>query len=195
MRYREGLPLGLKGITCEIRKNEKIGTAFYLFTTFPKMAIIGIVGRTGAGKSSLLAALFRVVELSAGQIIVDGIDISTIGLDDLRSKIAVVPQQPILFLGTIRFNLDPAGDLVGRDAEIWEILDKVHLRLVVEALPGQLDFVVVENGENFSLGQRQLFCIARALLRRSKIIVLDEATAGICTIFDNCAVLISFIFL
>ena len=138
------------------------------------------MGRTGAGKSSLISALFRLVELSAGKILIDGIDIAEIGLDDLRSKISIIPQHPILFQGTIRFNLDPSGFLATgkNDAEIWDLLEKVHLKEAIENLPGQLDFIVLENGENFSLGQRQLLCIARALLRRSKIMVLDEATAG-----------------
>ncbi|KAI4348060.1 hypothetical protein L6164_008821 [Bauhinia variegata] len=161
IRYRPGAPLVLRGITCTFQGGHKIG----------------IVGRTGSGKSTLIGALFRLVEPAGGKLIIDDIDISSIGLHDLRSRFGVIPQDPTLFNGTVRYNLDPFSQ--HSDEEIWEVLGKCQLRETVEEKEKGLDTSVVEDGSNWSMGQRQLFCLGRALLRRSRILVLDEATASI----------------
>ncbi|KAL2902688.1 ABC transporter C family member 10 [Bienertia sinuspersici] len=132
---------------------------------------IGIVGRTGSGKTTLISTLFRLVEPSEGKIIIDGIDICTIGLHDLRSHLGIIPQDPTLFSGSVRHNLDPLSQHT--DQEIWQLRDAVMDK------EGALDSTVVQDGSNWSMGQRQLFCLGRALLKRRKILVLDEATASI----------------
>lgn len=167
MKYRSNLPNALKKICLDISPSQKLG----------------IVGRSGSGKSSLGAALFRLVEPSDGNIIIDGYDITKVGLQDLRSRISIIPQDPILFRGTIRYNLDPLQNC--NDFELWEALEKCHIKNRVESLEGQLNSFIEENGENFSVGERQLFCLARALLRKCKILILDEATASIDTETDH----------
>ncbi|XP_077634923.1 ATP-binding cassette sub-family C member 2 isoform X2 [Crocuta crocuta] len=161
VRYRPELDLVLNGITCDIRSTEKIG----------------VVGRTGAGKSSLTNALFRILEAAGGQIIIDGVNIASIGLHDLREKLTIIPQDPILFSGSLRMNLDPFNN--HSDEEIWKALELAHLKSFVAGLQLGLSHQVTEAGDNLSIGQRQLLCLARALLRKSKILIMDEATAAV----------------
>lgn len=188
MRYREGLPLVLKGLDMHVQGGERIG----------------IVGRTGAGKSSIMSTLFRLVEISAGHITIDGVDIATVGLNDLRKRLAIIPQDPTLFRGTVRSNLDPFNEHT--DLALWSALRQANLvsedaaaesgggggvTMNTNATMGkdnnsnggggriQLDSVVEEDGLNFSLGQRQLMALARALVRGSQIIVCDEATSSV----------------
>ncbi|KAF4149628.1 ABC transporter [Phytophthora infestans] len=162
LQYRRDLPIVLKIVSFSVKSGEKIG----------------ICGRTGSGKSSLMSVLFRVVEIpNSSRVLIDNVDISTITLSQLRSKLSIIPRDPMLFSGSLRLNLNPHADK--SDTELWEALRKVHLHGSVSTWGKGLDFEVAEKGDNLSVGQRQLLCIARALIRDSKVIVMDEATANV----------------
>ncbi|XP_074307059.1 ABC transporter C family member 4-like [Silene latifolia] len=161
VRYRPNTPLVLKGMTLTIQGGEKVG----------------VVGRTGSGKSTLIQVLFRLIEPSGGKIIIDGIDICMLGLHDLRSRFGIIPQEPVLFQGTVRSNIDPTG--LYSEEQIWKSLERCQLKDVVSSKPGKLDSPVLDNGENWSVGQRQLLCLGRVMLKKSRLLFMDEATASV----------------
>ncbi|KAH9493040.1 Multidrug resistance-associated protein 5 [Bulinus truncatus] len=158
LRYKDNLSPVLKGISFRTEPGEKIG----------------IVGRTGAGKSSLFLSLFRLVEIYEGCITVDGVNLKYLDLHEIRSKLAVIPQDPFLFSGTVRKNLDPRNS--HSDDSLWSAIDRCHLRECIDQMGG-LEAVITQNGREFSVGQRQLLCLARAILTQAKVLCIDEATA------------------
>jgi ATP-binding cassette subfamily C (CFTR/MRP) protein 1 len=161
LKYRSDRPLVLSSIFLSVRGGEKVG----------------IVGRTGAGKSSLFRALLRLVEPCEGAVLVDGMDILRMGVHDLRRGFSIIPQEPVLFSGTVRFNLDPFVEY--SDDQVWLALRRAHMEAYVASLEKKLNFEVTDHGGNFSLGQKQLLCLARSLLRNSRILLLDEATSAV----------------
>ena len=156
MRYRPELPPVLRDVSFNVQAGQKIG----------------VVGRTGAGKSSLIQVLILLCELEQGRVFLDGVDTQSLGTEDLRSKIGIIPQDPVLFQGSLRYNLDPLARHT--EQELWHVLETSGLKAYVQAEKGGLDAMISAQGENLSVGQKQLVCLSRALLAKSKIVVLDE---------------------
>ena len=161
LKYRPDTELVLKNLSFSITDNQKIG----------------VVGRTGAGKSTLCLALCRIVEAHSGSIVIDGVDISQIGLEQLRDKITIIPQDPTLFNGTLRFNLDPQG--IYSDQDLLELTSQAALDKLIARDDKGLDQLIEEHGQNLSSGEKQLLCICRAILKQNKVVLMDEATANI----------------
>jgi len=164
-KYRPTLPYVLKNVSFQIRDSEKIG----------------VVGRTGSGKSTLFLSLLRIIEPQAGKIYIDDVDITELGLDDLRQKITIIPQDPLLYKGTVRSNMDLLSEYT--DNQIWDALEKVCMKNKFEA--GGLDSEIKEGGENLSAGEKQLLCIGRTILKKNKIILIDEATSSIDSVTEE----------